>query len=54
VTAAAERGVGVYPVAPYFATPPPRAGLLLGYASVDEDAIGEGIARLAEACDALV
>ncbi|MGH7803121.1 MAG: PLP-dependent aminotransferase family protein, partial [Candidatus Binatia bacterium] len=33
---AAERGVGIYPIAPYFIHPPKRAGFLLGYASMEE------------------
>ena len=45
---AMEAGVGVYPIAPYFIRPPKRAGFLLGYASMDEQRIAEGIKRLAE------
>ena len=33
--AAAEVGVGLYPVSPFYDVPPPRAGLLLGYAALD-------------------
>jgi GntR family transcriptional regulator/MocR family aminotransferase len=40
-------GVGVYSVAPYYSTPPPQAGLLLGYASLSEKEITEGVRRLA-------
>ena len=44
----AERlGVGVYSVAPFYSVPPPHAGLLLGYASLTEKDITEGIRRLA-------
>ena len=44
----AERlGVGVYSVAPFYSVPPPHAGLLLGYASLPEKDITEGIRRLA-------
>ena len=46
---AADRGVGIYPLAPYYATPPERAGLLLGYAGLTEREIREGIHRLAQA-----
>lgn len=46
---AAALGVGIYPIAPYFIHPPRRAGLLLGYASMDEHMIDEGIRRLARA-----
>ena len=48
-----ERGVGVYPAAPFYARPPARAELLLGYASLEEDAIREGVRRLREAIDAV-
>ncbi|MGH7335472.1 MAG: PLP-dependent aminotransferase family protein, partial [Candidatus Rokuibacteriota bacterium] len=44
---AAAEGVGVYPIGPYYVTPPRRAGLLLGYASLTERAIDVGIRRLA-------
>jgi GntR family transcriptional regulator/MocR family aminotransferase len=46
---AARRGVGVYPVRPYYLGEPPGAGLMLGYAALAEDAIRQGVARLAEA-----
>ncbi len=48
---AAAAGVGVYPIAPYFAAPPQPAGLLLGYAALDTAGIREGIARLATVVD---
>ena len=44
---AEQLGVGVYSVAPFYSTPPPHAGLLLGYASLSEKEIIEGIRRLA-------
>ncbi len=44
---AAEQGVGVYPVTPYYREPPKSAGLLLGFASLQEKEIEEGIAKLA-------
>jgi GntR family transcriptional regulator/MocR family aminotransferase len=44
---AARAGVGIYPVAPYYLTPPRQAGLVLGYAGLDESAIRAGIERLA-------
>jgi GntR family transcriptional regulator/MocR family aminotransferase len=47
------RGVGVYPAAPFYARPPDRAELLLGYASLDESAIREGLRRLREAVEAI-
>jgi GntR family transcriptional regulator / MocR family aminotransferase len=43
---AAAVGVGVYPATPYYLRPPPQAGLLLGYASLDEGEIRRGIERL--------
>ena len=42
----AERaGVGVYPVGPFYARAPERAGLLLGYTSLTGKQITEGIRR---------
>jgi GntR family transcriptional regulator/MocR family aminotransferase len=40
-------GVGVYPVAGYYLAPPERAGLMLGYASLNERDIRAGIRLLA-------
>src|SRR6266481_716843 len=45
---AARAGVGIYPVAPYYAEPPRRAGLLFGYAALTEGEIHAGVRRLAE------
>jgi GntR family transcriptional regulator/MocR family aminotransferase len=47
------RDVGVYPAAPFYARPPRRAELLLGYASLSERDISVGIRRLAEAVGVL-
>jgi GntR family transcriptional regulator/MocR family aminotransferase len=52
VAAARDRGVGVYPVSPLFASPQPRtrhghAGLILGYASLTVDRIQEGVRNVA-------
>ena len=44
---AASVGVGVYSVRPFYLRAPRRAGLLLGYASLAEEAIREGVRRLA-------
>lgn len=44
---AAGAGVGIYPIAPYYLTPPRQAGLFLGYAGLDESRIRIGIERLA-------
>jgi GntR family transcriptional regulator/MocR family aminotransferase len=46
----AERaGVGLYPAAPFYAKPPERTAILLGYAALHERDIREGIRRLAAA-----
>jgi GntR family transcriptional regulator/MocR family aminotransferase len=45
---AAQAGVGVYAVNPFYAIPPARAGLLLGYAALSEAEIRAGIRKLAE------
>jgi GntR family transcriptional regulator/MocR family aminotransferase len=47
VSSAAASGVGVYPVDPYYLRRPARAGLMLGYAALDEPRIEAGVARLA-------
>ena len=45
-----HRGVGVYPAAPYYAArAADPSALLLGFGALSEDAIEEGIGRLAEA-----
>jgi GntR family transcriptional regulator/MocR family aminotransferase len=44
---AADAGVGVYSAMPYYLRPPPRAGLLLGYASLGTSEIRRGIETLA-------
>jgi GntR family transcriptional regulator/MocR family aminotransferase len=44
---AARVGVGVYSVAPFYLNPPKQVGLLLGYASMPEKQIAEGIRRFA-------
>jgi GntR family transcriptional regulator / MocR family aminotransferase len=49
IAAAAAAGVGVYPVAPYYLGEPASAGLLLGYAALDEREITAGIRLLAGA-----
>jgi GntR family transcriptional regulator/MocR family aminotransferase len=48
VARAAERGVGIYRIAPYFLKRARRAGFLLGYARMREPEIREGIRRLGE------
>ncbi len=47
VAAAAARGVGVYGIAPYFATQPSRPGIILGYSRMRVADIREGVKRLA-------
>jgi len=49
VAHAAALGVGVYPVTPYYETPPATLGLLLGYGALPVRSIATGIARLADA-----
>ena len=49
IARAADRGVGVYSIAPFYLRRPQRAGLLLGYASLSEDEVRAGIRRLAVA-----
>jgi GntR family transcriptional regulator/MocR family aminotransferase len=44
--------VGIYPVSELYLVPPDRAGLLIGYASLDEIAIERGIALLGQALSA--
>jgi GntR family transcriptional regulator/MocR family aminotransferase len=50
---ALEAGVGIYPITPYYLTPPSRLGLLFGYTRIPEDAIDEGIHRLSTVLDTL-
>ena len=47
IARARAAGVGLYSVAPFYTSPPPRAGLLFGYASLTEAAIRAGIRRVA-------
>jgi GntR family transcriptional regulator/MocR family aminotransferase len=46
---AEEAGVGLYTADPFYARPPRRTALLLGYAGVRERDVREGIRRLATA-----
>jgi GntR family transcriptional regulator/MocR family aminotransferase len=48
---ARKRDVGVYPAAPLYLGPA-QAGLLTGYAALDEGEIHEGVKRLAAAIEA--
>lgn len=48
LVAAAERAdLGLYPITPYYASPPSRAGLLLGYAGLAPRELDEAARRLA-------
>jgi GntR family transcriptional regulator/MocR family aminotransferase len=47
IARAARVGVGLYSVLPCYSRPPPRAGLLFGYAALTEAAIRTGIRRFA-------
>jgi GntR family transcriptional regulator/MocR family aminotransferase len=47
ITRSARAGVGLYPVNPCYLRPPPRAGLLFGYAALSEAEIRTGIRRFA-------
>jgi GntR family transcriptional regulator/MocR family aminotransferase len=48
IARAAKISVGIYSVAPFYAEPPRRAGLLFGYAALTEGEIRAGVRRLAE------
>src|SRR5262249_16991393 len=47
VDRAAAAGVGVYPLTPFYITPPRRGGLVLAYAAMTQEDIRSGIGRLA-------
>jgi len=49
IAACAQRGVGIYPAAPHYSTPPKCAGFLFGYGLVDVAQFGAGVGRLAGA-----
>ena len=48
IARARAAGAGLYSVAPFYTSPPPRAGLLFGYASLTEAEIRAGIRRMTE------
>jgi len=48
IARARQAGLGIYPIAPYYRHPPERAGLLIGWASLDEPTLRQGVARLAK------
>ena len=45
---AAEAGVGLYSIAPYYLSPPKRAGFLMGFGALEAEQITEGVRRLAD------
>ena len=49
----ARAGVGVYSVDPFYLNPPKKVGLLLGYASMPEKQIAEGIRRFASVVNSI-
>lgn len=48
---AAAAGVGIYPITPYYLTPPATAGFILGYSGLGLADIRAGVARLAGVFD---
>jgi GntR family transcriptional regulator/MocR family aminotransferase len=46
-----ERGLGLYPIAPHYFSPPARAGLLLGYCGLPVNALEEAMALFGECLD---
>ncbi|MGH9160528.1 MAG: PLP-dependent aminotransferase family protein [Vicinamibacteraceae bacterium] len=53
IARAADRGLGIYAVAPHYLEPPATAGLLLGYACLTEREIRDGVRLLAEVIETL-
>ena len=53
IAAAAREGVAVAGVSPYRLSPTPRGGLIFGYSNLNEQAITDGIVRLARAVSSL-
>lgn len=50
---ASARGLGLYPITPYYLDPPDRAGLLMGYAGLSPLQIEEALAVFVECLDAV-
>ena len=48
IMAARGRGVDLYAIAPYFARPPQRGGLILGFASMSVAGIEQAVQLLAQ------
>jgi GntR family transcriptional regulator / MocR family aminotransferase len=53
IAAAAREGVSVAGVTPHRLSPAPRGGLIFGYSDLNEQAIADGVARLAQAISSL-
>ena len=53
IAAAAREGVAVAGVTPHRLSPAPRGGLIFGYSDLNEQAIADGVARLARAVSSL-
>ncbi len=53
IAAAAQEGVAVAGVTPHRLSPAPRGGLIFGYSDLNEQAIADGVARLAQAISSL-
>ncbi|HEY9131176.1 MAG TPA: PLP-dependent aminotransferase family protein [Dyella sp.] len=47
-----ERGLGLYPIAPHYFSPPERAGLLLGFCGLPVNAIEEAMVLFGQCLDA--
>jgi DNA-binding transcriptional MocR family regulator len=47
-------GVGIYPAVPYYATLPESAEFLVGFASLTETEIEDGVKRIADVVDAML
>ena len=53
ILSAREAGVGIYPARSFYLEPPDRVELIMGFTRLAEDAIAEGVARLAGVVDAV-
>ena len=47
-------GLGLYPIAPFYLNPPPRAGLLMGFAGLSPLEIEQALVAFAESLDAVL
>jgi GntR family transcriptional regulator/MocR family aminotransferase len=53
IALAKTRGLGLYPIAPYYQTPPSTPGLLLGYGSLPPADLRSAMRLLGECLDAI-